>query len=185
MSASNQTILTKFLKLLNAADAVRLTASPCLTNWDVEDIANDPESQIVSFSWTDEDGDFHDSYSEGEIAQGHFAPGGKFVFDDGDEIIFFKQTPIETLDQPYAMSNADNAMLFWEELFASHDSLEMIGQEHGAVTLATLMYLQNAILKNTFIELSWSESAVLNIVRGFPSGAKWELYITIEVEEMF
>jgi hypothetical protein len=90
--------LTKFLELLNASDAVEITGSPCLTNWEIHDTTNDPENIVVHFTWTDDDGDFRESFTEGEIAQGHFALGGKYVFDDGDEITFFKQVPIETMN---------------------------------------------------------------------------------------
>lgn len=69
------------------------------------------------------------------------------------------------------------AMLFFKELMENVETLTGIADQHGARTLADVMYLQNAILDGTFIELYPDESAVLNIVDDLPSAESWRQFI--------
>ena len=74
----------------------------------------------------------------------------------------------------------ESALLFWEELLDSVESLTAIADQHGPRTLADLFYLQNAILSGGFIDHYPGESNVLGIVRMLFSTAKWERYIKVE-----
>lgn len=69
------------------------------------------------------------------------------------------------------------AMLFFKELMENFETLTGIADQHGARTLADLLYLQNAILDGSFIELYPDESALLKIVDELPSGALWRQFI--------
>lgn len=74
-------------------------------------------------------------------------------------------------------AGAGTAMLFFKELMENVETLTGIADLHGARTLADVMYLQNAILDGTFIELYPDESAVLKIVDELPSSAIWRQFI--------
>lgn len=63
------------------------------------------------------------------------------------------------------------------ELLDSVETLTGIADEHGARTLADLMYLQEAILEDGFIDNHPDESKVLEIVQGLPSGEQWAQFI--------
>lgn len=72
---------------------------------------------------------------------------------------------------------ADDATLFMQELLDSVESLTGIAKEHGARTLADLMYLQAAILEGGFIDHWPEESAAMKIASGLPSGERWAKFI--------
>ena len=72
------------------------------------------------------------------------------------------------------------ADLFFQELLDSVETLTGIADEHGPRTLADLMYLQHAILKNGFIDHYPGESKVLEIARALPSGERWTKFIKVE-----
>ena len=80
-------------------------------------------------------------------------------------------------------AGAGPAMLFFKELMENVETLTGIADLHGARTLADMMYLQNAILDGTFIELYPDESAVLKIVDELPSSAIWRRFIQMTVLE--
>jgi hypothetical protein len=67
-----------------------------------------------------------------------------------------------------------------QELLDSVETLTGIAEQHGARTLADLMYLQNAILSGGFIDHYPGESKVLEIASGLPSGGQWSKFITVE-----
>lgn len=69
------------------------------------------------------------------------------------------------------------ALRFMGELLDSVETLTGIADEHGAQTLADLMYLQEAILEDGFIDNHPDESKVLEIVQGLPSGEQWAHFI--------
>ena len=77
-------------------------------------------------------------------------------------------------------ADARNANVFYSELIDSVETLTEIAEIHGARTLADLMYLQQAISKNGFIDYYPGESKVLDIVSSLPSGKKWANYIKTE-----
>jgi len=74
------------------------------------------------------------------------------------------------------------ALLFMQELLASVETLTGIAEHHGVQTLADLMYLQNAIIDDTFIDdHSQSSSKVCQVVQALPSGTIWNAYIRDEL----
>ena len=75
------------------------------------------------------------------------------------------------------------AMLFFKELMENVETLTGIADQHGARTLADIMYLQNAVLDGSFIELYPDESVVLKIVDELPSAAIWRQFIQMTVSE--
>jgi hypothetical protein len=84
-------------------------------------------------------------------------------------------TSVELLARAAGLANT-----FMQELLDSVETLTGIAEEHGARTLADLMYLQQAILDGGFIDYYPEESKVLEISQSLPSGAKWEKYIKVE-----
>lgn len=75
------------------------------------------------------------------------------------------------------------AKRFFNELLENVETLTGIALEHGARTLADILYLQNAILDDSFIELYPDESAVLAVVDELPSAATWKKYIRVITED--
>lgn len=74
-------------------------------------------------------------------------------------------------------AGAGPAKRFFKELMENVETLTGIAELHGARTLADVMYLQNAVLDGSFIELYPDESAVLKIVDELPSAAIWRQFI--------
>lgn len=72
------------------------------------------------------------------------------------------------------------ALRFMGELLDSVETLTGIADEHGARTLADLMYLQEAILEDGFIDYDPDDSKVLELVQGLPSGEQWIQFIRHE-----
>jgi hypothetical protein len=81
------------------------------------------------------------------------------------------------LTQEQKAAAADDASLFMQELLGSVETLTGIAEEHGPRTLADLMYLQAAILEGGLIENHPEDSAVMQIVSGLPSAARWTKFI--------
>lgn len=79
--------------------------------------------------------------------------------------------------KPNAGSGA--AMLFFKELMENVETLTGIADQYGARTLADLMYLQNAVLDGSFIELYPDQSAVLKVVDEMPSATIWRQFIQV------
>lgn len=75
---------------------------------------------------------------------------------------------------------ADHAVMFMQELMDSVETLTGIVEVHGSRTLGDLMYLQQAILKDGFIDHYPNESKALEIVRTLPSSEKWVKFFRIE-----
>lgn len=74
--------------------------------------------------------------------------------------------------------NVTDALLFWEELTSSVNGISAIGEEHGMLTLAAIMSLQNAILKETFIDFYPGESKLLEVLEPMASNKKWVKFVT-------
>lgn len=77
---------------------------------------------------------------------------------------------------------ADLAVRFYGELLMSTESFGQIVETYGDRTLSDLFYLQAAILKGTFIDHHPSESSVMEIARGLPSGKDWIKRIQVVVK---
>ena len=86
-----------------------------------------------------------------------------------------KQTSVEG-----KAKNADLAARFMQELLGSVETLVGIADEFGSRTLADLMYLQQAIIEDGYIDNYPNESNVFQIIHALPSGLQWEKYIKTE-----
>jgi hypothetical protein len=75
---------------------------------------------------------------------------------------------------------ADEAELFMKELLDSVETLTSVAEIHGARTLADLMYLHAAILKDGFIDSYPEDSAVEQVVSALPSAERWRAFIKRE-----
>lgn len=72
------------------------------------------------------------------------------------------------------------AQLFWNELLASVECLSGIGDLHGVQTLADLMYLQNAIATESFVDFEAGQSGLLLILNALPSKERWLRSVKID-----
>ena len=70
------------------------------------------------------------------------------------------------------------ATQFFDELMLSVETLGGVCDEYGPSILANLMYLQNAILKGSLIELFPNEAEQLAFVRALPSGERWWKHVS-------
>lgn len=170
--------INKFLALLNAASAVTVDDGAMLTSVEAEPLTGDPGNQVVCFTWTDGECDYSDILTEGGIAGGMFDNDGKFVAENSEGektlIRFFDVEPLN------CASGKRAAALFFQELLDSVETLTGIAEMHGSRTLADLMYLQDAILKNDFIDYYPGESKALEIASALPSGEQWSKFIKVE-----
>lgn len=73
--------------------------------------------------------------------------------------------------------SAHQAALFMQELLDSVESLSAVAELHGAQTLADLLYLQQAILTEGFIDIYPEASCVRELVSGLPSGKLWTTFL--------
>ena len=85
-------------------------------------------------------------------------------------------------DSGQADTGIEAATLFMQELLDSVESLTELGDIHGVRTLASLIYLQQAILKGSFIDLYPDESKVLEVVKALPSHARWIGFIELATD---
>lgn len=138
----------------------------------------------------DDDGSYVIVFGEG--LQGGFAAFGPFADQDiaeefgeahrpeDEEWQCFEVETAASVAEKVVGGNPAAAATFFRELLDSTETLTGIAEEHGARTLADLMYLQNAIANGGFIDHYPGESKVLDIVRGLPSGETWAKFITVE-----
>ena len=68
---------------------------------------------------------------------------------------------------------AEKAALFFSELLASCESLQGVAEAFGNRTLSDLMYLQNAILTGTQIDVWPGETRVGEVLVTLPSSELW------------
>jgi hypothetical protein len=68
---------------------------------------------------------------------------------------------------------AADAKQFHAELLDAVETLTGIADQHGALALANVGYLQAAILKGGVIELTRKEAENFALVRDLPSGGRW------------
>jgi len=177
------------------ADAWYIAGSPLLGNiTNVDEPNSDPENEVLYFTWVgDEEGtEFSERITEEDLTNAT-VNGNTITISDpnGDfDIQLYRLAPVEIdLAPPSSASrddeerkaqDHDRASLFMQELLDAVETLSGIAEQHGARTLADLMYLQNAILSGGFIDHYPEESKVLEIASGLPSGGQWSKFITVE-----
>lgn len=76
-------------------------------------------------------------------------------------------------DADVSLRLAADAKQFHAELLDSVESLTGVAEQHGALALANVVYLQTAILKGGVIELTRDEAENFAFVRDLPSGDRW------------
>jgi hypothetical protein len=76
-------------------------------------------------------------------------------------------------DADVSLRLAADAKQFHAELLDSVETLTAIAEQHGALALANVVYLQTAFLKGGVIELTRDEAEALSFVRELPSGGRW------------
>ena len=76
-------------------------------------------------------------------------------------------------DPDVSLRLAADAKQFHAELLDAVKTLTGIAEEHGALALANVVYLQTAILKGGVIELTRDEADNLAFVKDLPSGGRW------------
>lgn len=73
--------------------------------------------------------------------------------------------------------NATLAVVFSSEIVESFGSLARIAELHGIQTLVDLMYFQNAIFMDWYIEAEAMQSAILDVIENLTSKQMWLTYI--------
>ena len=76
-------------------------------------------------------------------------------------------------DADVSLRLAADAKQFHAELLDAVETLTGIAEQHGALVLANVVYLQTAFLKGGVIELTRDEAESLSFVRELPSGGRW------------
>jgi hypothetical protein len=76
-------------------------------------------------------------------------------------------------DADVSLRLAADAKQFNAELLDAVETLTGIAEQHGALALANVVYLQAAILKGGLIELTRDEAENFAFVRDLPSGGRW------------
>ncbi|WP_186198839.1 hypothetical protein [Burkholderia gladioli] len=72
-----------------------------------------------------------------------------------------------------------DACLFMSELLGSVESLSAIGEKHGAPTLASLLYLVDAIQNDGCIDVPAFDPSILPVISRLPSAASWIRYMRL------
>ncbi|WGS55048.1 hypothetical protein LFL96_36850 (plasmid) [Paraburkholderia sp. D15] len=68
---------------------------------------------------------------------------------------------------------------FSRELIDSEETLSGITEQFGKEGLATLFYLQAAILRGSHIELNYRDMDLAKFVNALPSGSEWMTHVCI------
>ncbi|MCG7400634.1 hypothetical protein [Caballeronia zhejiangensis] len=76
-------------------------------------------------------------------------------------------------DADVSLRLAADAKQFHAELLDAVETLTAIAEQHGALALANVVYLQTAILKGGVIDLTRDEAESFAFVRALPSGGRW------------
>jgi hypothetical protein len=177
------------------ADAWYIAGSPLLGSiTNVDEPNGDLENEVLLFTWIgdEEATEFSESITEEDLANA-IVDGNTIKINDpnGDfDIQLYRFAPLEIDPAPPSSASQDDevrkaqgkssASLFMQELLDSVETLSGIAEQHGARTLADLMFLQNAILSGGFIDHYPGESNVLEIASGLPSGRRWSKFIAVE-----
>jgi hypothetical protein len=185
----------QLFSVIVSADAWHIAGSPLLGNIaNRDEPTGDPDNEVLYFTWVgDEEGtEFSESITEEDLANA-IVNGNTITISDPDgdfDIQLYRLAPVEINLAPPSTASQDDeerkaqgherARLFMQELLDSVETLSGIAEQHGARTLADLMYLQNAILSGGFIDHYPGESKVLEIASGLPSGGQWSKFITVE-----
>jgi hypothetical protein len=126
----------------------------------------------MAFSCTD----FVDEVLNGMLARG-WIQSHQYGPEDTDEQCDAVLAAI--VDADNVLQRAASAKQFHTELLGAVETLTGIGEQHGPLALAHIIYLQMAILNGTSIELSPDEAEAFAVVRGLPSGDRWWKHVEV------
>ncbi|VXC84222.1 conserved hypothetical protein [Burkholderia sp. 8Y] len=85
-------------------------------------------------------------------------------------------------DADVSLRLAAGAKQFHAELLDAVETLTGVAEQHGALALANVVYLQAAILKGGVIDLTPDEAENFAFVRDLPSGGRWWESVKVSVE---
>lgn len=71
----------------------------------------------------------------------------------------------------------DRLVKFFKELLDSVETIDGIADQYCMRTMSDVFYLQQAILKNGYIDHYEDESSLLRLLRNLPSAALWLSYV--------
>ena len=167
--------IEKLSRLLTEADAIRIDDGCLLEDWDTSPTTGEPGNEIFRFDWTDGDCDYSEALTEEGVATGRFLDG-KFICANAEGDL----TTI-SFHQVCGFSNPGTgpkpARKFLLELLSSVETLGAIADQHGTRTLTDLIYLHQAILEDSLIDLDAELSKVDGVVKGMLSAEKWMKFV--------
>lgn len=165
-----------FQKLLDRAGAITCDDGAFVMDWNTADQTGDPENMVLGVRWYERGTIYGHDFTEAGVREAKIDQEGIVLLpDDEGEMVAMRFYSLDRITNPLAGDRA--AVQFFTELTEAYESLTGIAEQHDASTLAHLMYLQQAILKNGFIELTDQEEAVREIVASLPSAAIWQTFV--------
>ncbi|WP_054287318.1 hypothetical protein [Gulbenkiania mobilis] len=170
-------VLTHFMAYAGRAKGITCDDGQIIMLEDQELMApvGNPDNIVLRLQWHEGSYSCGHEFTEEAISTAVMDTEGKFVVRNRHgELVVIRFYEVKRLVPGDARDKAEQ---FFAELLESCETLTQIAELHDATVLANLMYLQQAILKGTFIELTASEMAVRDIVATLPSAACWRAYI--------
>ena len=170
-------VLPNFMTYASRAKAITCDNGQIIMMEDQELMppVGNPDNIVLRLKWSEGSYIYGHEFAEEAISTAMMDTEGKFVVRNRHgELVVIHFYDVKRV----VLSDArDKAEQFFAELLESCETLTQIAELHEATVLANLMYLQQAILQDTFIELTESEMAVRDIVARLPSAACWQAYI--------
>ncbi|KGC20319.1 hypothetical protein DM48_7850 [Burkholderia gladioli] len=95
------------------------------------------------------------------------------------EFVGWKADAQRDLEYSARIHRHHDACLFMSELLESFESLSAIGEKHGASTLASLLYLVDAIQNDGCIDVPAFDPSILPLICQLPSASSWIRYMRL------
>ncbi|WP_369050206.1 hypothetical protein [Burkholderia gladioli] len=95
------------------------------------------------------------------------------------EFVGWKADAQRDLEYSARIHRHHDACLFMSELLESVESLSAIGEKHGASTLASLLYLVDAIQNDGGIDVPAFDPSILPVINELPSASRWIRYMRL------
>lgn len=170
-------VLSNFMAYANRAKAITCDNGQIIMMDDQELMVpvGKPDHIVLRLTWSEGSYAYGHEFAEEAISTAMMDTEGKFVVRNrrGEFVVIH----FYDVKRVVLRGTSEKAEQFFAELLENCETLTQIAELHGATALANLMYLQQAILKDTFIELTTSDMAVRDIVATLPSAACWLAHI--------